>query len=101
MSTCVPTPTLTEFSAVVQDTITTTYSLTTSTPPAVVTTHVDSYCQNEAVVLGSTICLRTGARTRVETVQRTFSSFTISTSLPPWISCVSTSLFSAPRVSKN
>lgn len=74
MSTCVPTPVSTVFSTVTVNTITTTYSLSTSTAPPVVTTHADPYCQNEAVVLDSAVCLKTGTRTRTETLQRTFLS---------------------------
>jgi hypothetical protein len=74
MSACVPTPVSTVFSTVTGDTVTTTYSLSTSTAPPVVTTHVDPYCQNEAVLLDSTVCLKTGMRTRTETLQRTFPS---------------------------
>lgn len=72
MSTCVPTPVSTAFSTVTRNTILTTYSLSTSAVPPVVTIHVDPYCQNEAVVLNSAVCLQTGTRTSVETLQRTF-----------------------------
>jgi len=73
MSACVPTPVSTAFSTVTSGSIiTTTYSLTTSTVPPVVTTHVEPFCQNEAVVLDSTVCLKTGMRTSIETLQRTF-----------------------------
>lgn len=71
MSTCVPTPVSTAFSTVIGNSITTTYSLTTSAAPPVVTTHVDSYCENEAVVLDSAVCLKTGTRTGTETLQGT------------------------------
>lgn len=85
MSTCVPTPVSTAFSTVIENSITTTYSLSTSTAPPVVTTHVDPYCENEAVVFDSTMCLKTGTRTGTETLQREFLLLITST-LP---SCVS------------
>lgn len=69
MSTCAPTPVSTAFSTVIGNSITTTYSLSTSAVPPVVTTHVDSYCENEAVVLDSAVCLKTGTRTGTETLQ--------------------------------
>jgi hypothetical protein len=74
MSTCVPTPVSTAFSTVTENTIITTYSLSSSTVPPVVTTRVDPYCQNEAVVLDSAVCLKTGTRTRTETLERMFLS---------------------------
>lgn len=74
MSACVPTPVSTAFSTVIGEDTVATYSLSTSTVPPVVTTHVDSFCQNEAVLLDSTVCLKTGTRTRIETLQRTFPS---------------------------
>ena len=77
MSACVSTPVSTAFSTVTEDTIITTYSLGTSTVPSVVTARVDSYCQNEAVVLDSAVCLKTGTRTRTETLERTFPSLTV------------------------
>lgn len=73
MSTCVPTPVSTVFSTVTGNTITTTYSLSTSAVPPVVTTNVNTYCQDQAVVLDSTVCLQTGTNTGIETLQRTFS----------------------------
>lgn len=78
MSTCVPTPVSTAFSTVTENTIITTYSLSTSTGPPVITTRVDPYCQNEAVVLDSAVCLKTGMRTRTETLERTFPSLVVS-----------------------
>jgi len=82
MSTCVPTPVSTAFSTVTENSIITTYSLGTSAVPPVVTTRVDPYCQNEAVVLDSAVCLKTGTRTRTETLERTFPSLAIFLSLP-------------------
>lgn len=78
MSTCVPTPVSTEFSTVTVDTITT-YSLSTLAVPPVVTTR--TYCENEAVLLDSTVCLKTGTKTGTETVQCTFRLLMISTPL--------------------
>ena len=72
MSTCVPTPVSTVFSTVTENIIATTYSLSTSTTPPVVTARVDPYCQDEAVLLDSAVCLRTATRTTTETLQRTF-----------------------------
>lgn len=77
MSSCVPTPISTAFSTVTVDTITTTYSFSTSAVPPVVTTHVDPYCENEAVLLDSTVCLKTGTKTGTETLQRTSPSLMI------------------------
>ena len=74
MSTCVPTPVSTVFSTVTENIIATTYSLSTSTTPPVVTARVDPYCQDEAVLLDSAVCLRTATRTTTETLQRTFQS---------------------------
>jgi len=72
MSTCVPTPVSTAFSTVTGENIITTYSLSTSTAPPVVTTRVEPFCENEAVVLDSTVCFKSGTRTSTETIQRTF-----------------------------
>ena len=72
MAACVPTPVSTAFSTVIGNTITTTYSLSTSAVPPVVTTQVGPYCENEAVVLDSSVCLKTGTSTGTETLQRTF-----------------------------
>lgn len=77
MSTCVPTPVSTAFSTVTENTIITTYSLSTSAISPVVTIRVDPYCQNEAVVLDSAVCLKSGMRTRTETLERMFSSLAI------------------------
>jgi len=71
MSTCVPTPVSTAFSTVTGENIITTYSLSTSAVPPVVTIHVEPFCQNEAVVLDSTVCLKSGTRTSTEILQRT------------------------------
>lgn len=79
MATCVPTPVSTAFSTVIGNTITTTYSLSTSAVPPVVTTQVGPYCENEAVVLDSSVCLKTGTSTGTEILQRTFQSLVIST----------------------
>ena len=78
MSTCVPTPVSTAFSTVTGgNIITATYSLSTSAVPPVVTLHVEPFCENEAVVLDSTVCLKPGTRTSIETLQRMFQFPTI------------------------
>ena len=74
MSACVPTPVSTAFSTATENVITTTYSLSTSAIPPVLTTYANPYCEDEAVLLDSTVCLRTGTRTITETLQRTFPS---------------------------
>ena len=88
MSACVPTPVSTAFSTVTENIITTTYSLSPSAIPPVVTTYANPYCQDEAVLLDSTVCLRTGTRTMTETLQRTFPSLVVLISpLSSRISC--------------
>ena len=93
MSTCVPTPVSTAFSTVTVDTITTTYSFSTSAVPPIITTRVDPYCENEAVLLDSTVCLKTGTKAGTETLQRTFPSLVTSTLLSSHVSRVIFSFF--------
>ena len=101
MSTCVPTPVSTVFSTVTENIIATTYSLSTSTTPPVVTARVDPYCQDEAVLLDSAVCLRTATRTTTETLQRTFPSLMIYSPLFAYFLSCSFLSFPAPWIPKN